>query len=118
MNRKKIKQIVIDRAASLRKTIQNYSVQGKMISVKVDCATRNATSFLGINIQFRQSQKLKIFTLAVLEMGVSHTAENLRDKIEEVLLEYGISFDNIYSITCDNAANFMKCGKLIDLSVS
>lgn len=51
-------------------------------------------------------------------MNVKHTAENLGEKIKEVLEEYNISLNNVYSITSDNAANFIKCSKLINTSVS
>lgn len=116
MNRRKIRNIVIERAKTLRGKIAE-KVSGNLISLKVDCATRHNKSFMGVNIQFRKNQNLSLYTLGILEMDVSHSARNLKQKISEILEIFDIKFEGLYSITTDNAANFLASVKLINSSL-
>lgn len=51
INSQNIKKMIIPLCEILRKQIME-EIQGKLISIKVDAATRFNRSFLGINIQF------------------------------------------------------------------
>lgn len=85
------------------------SVKTKMISLKIDCVTRHARSMLGINVQYIDEKlQLKIKTLAVREIYTSHTAENLKIIVLDVLKDFGISLKQIYTITSDNGSNMIK----------
>lgn len=87
---------------------------GIMISLKVDAATRLHRSFLGINIQFLKLGKIEIRTLAVRELKERHTAIYLKRVIKDVLDEYSINLNQIYTITSDNGANMVKCVDLLE----
>lgn len=47
----------------------------------------------------------------MIELNERHTAKFLRSKIEEILAGYGISLEQIFSITCDNGANMIAAVK-------
>ncbi|KAF2892165.1 hypothetical protein ILUMI_14008 [Ignelater luminosus] len=79
-----------------------------MLSLKIDAATRMDRSFLGINVQYIDMEKQKIIlkTLALKEIFVRHTAENLKQIVAEVLDSYKIKRQQIYTFTTDNG---MRC---------
>lgn len=113
MNRFKIRTRVIETAKHIRDSIKD-SVCGKLISVKLDGAQRHHRHFLGITIQLFTNDELKVFTLGCIELEVSSTAENLQKEVLKVLEKYGIEIDQIFTITTDNGANYVKCGTLVD----
>lgn len=89
-------------------------MQDRLISLKVDAATRHDRGFLGINIQFLENGVIHIRTLGIIELVQKHTAEYLQQVIMKVLDVYGISVSNIYSFTSDNGANMVKLGRLLE----
>lgn len=108
MNRFKLRNLVVQKSIEIRDRITSLASR-KMVSLKVDGATRNLRSFVGVNVQFFCENSLKIFTLGVVEMLESHTSTNLKKKIIDVLNNFKISQDQIYSITTDNANNYTCC---------
>jgi hypothetical protein len=89
-------------------------VANKLICLKCDCATRLNKSILGLYCQYIQDGKIIVRTLAMIEMNMRHTGENLKDVILDVLSKYGIKSTQIYSSTTDNASNMIKAGKLLE----
>ncbi|XP_065314825.1 zinc finger BED domain-containing protein 4-like [Gordionus sp. m RMFG-2023] len=85
----------------------------KLISLKLDIATRYDRSILGINIQFIDNGEIKLRTLCMKEIKERHTSEYLKKIILDVLNEHEIRIDQIYTITTDNAANMIKLIKLL-----
>lgn len=63
------------------------STKNKMLSLKIDSASRLGRNFFAINIQYICNAKIVINTIGMMQMYDRQTAENLRDKILEVLLE-------------------------------
>ena len=47
------------------------------------------------------------------EITRSHTGSHLKSVIDNVMNRYGLTLDNIFSVTTDNGANFVKCVSLI-----
>ncbi|XP_065315485.1 uncharacterized protein LOC135924356 [Gordionus sp. m RMFG-2023] len=90
-------------------------VYQKLISLKLDIATRYDRSILGINIQFINNGKIKLRTLCMKVIKERHTSEYLKKIILDVLKEYEIKIEQIYTITTDNAANMIKLIKLLIL---
>lgn len=88
-------------------------IKGKVLSLKMDSATRNERSVLGINIQLIVDGKIEIYTLSIREMQTSQTAQNLKDHLQEVLNEFGITKKQIFSITTDNGRNMLKSVDLL-----
>lgn len=87
--------------------------QGKLLSVKVDIATRNGVSFLGVNIQFIKNNKIKIRTLGVIELKEKHSASYLEQEFKSIFELYMIPVENLYTFTSDNGTNMLKLSKLL-----
>ena len=102
----------MERAEELR-TVIKKEVQGKLISLKLDGVTNNNRSFLGVNLQLVNDGKIKLRTLAVKEITVRHTAENLKNMIIEILDKFDITIQQTYSSTTDNAKNIVKSISLL-----
>ncbi len=49
-----------------------------------------------------------IRTLAMLTLNERSTGENIKNKVLEILEEFGTNFDNLYSVTVDNGSNVLK----------
>lgn len=101
--------IAADRVRDLIST----EIKGRLISLKVDSASRGGRSVLGINCQFVENGNICVRTLAMLELFNNQTAVFLKSKIVEVLNVYKIKTTQIYSITIDNGANMVKAATLI-----
>jgi len=75
-------------------------LKGKLLSLKVDVATRMVKAILGINLQMIHASLAKteiiVKTLGMIELGESHTGIYMKNKILEILDDYGISLDQIY----------------------
>ncbi|XP_046389430.1 uncharacterized protein LOC124158293 [Ischnura elegans] len=112
VNRKNIRDSVQEEAAAMREQIK-ADVIGRLICLKLDCATRLERSVIGINIQFIMEGKIILRNLCVKQLYCAHTAENLKTEIKNVLHTYGISLKQIYSITTDNASNMIKTVSLL-----
>lgn len=112
VNIKSIKELVIIQAADIRNKICN-EVKNSMISLKVDSVTCAERKFLGINIQYIKNSDIVIRNLAVTEVHQSQTGDHLKDTVEEVLTDFKINKDQIYSICTDNGANMIRMTKLL-----
>ncbi|XP_076284711.1 uncharacterized protein LOC143211135 [Lasioglossum baleicum] len=100
--------------ANLFRDMLNKKLNGKLLSLKIDTATCMDRSFLGINVQYLDGVKIVLNTLAVKEIYNSHTAVNIQRILKDVLLAYGISVKQIYSITTDNGSNMIKLVRLVE----
>lgn len=96
--------------------IKNHLKQNlakKMLSLKVDVATRMGKSILGINVQYMKDCKIIINTIGMIQLKQRHTAHFLKEEILKCLHEFDIDLTQIYSTTTDNGANMLKASKLI-----
>lgn len=89
-------------------------VKNQLVSLKIDCVKRHHRSILGVNIQYTKDGKICLSTLAMVEMHEKHTAVNLKKMLLETLEKYNIKKEQLYSITCDNAANMMKLARIMN----
>jgi hypothetical protein len=101
-----------EEAEKLRTEIK-LKIKEKMISVKIDLATRLGRSIFGLNAQYVDDCKLKILTLAMKEFDEAHTAEKLLTEFEKIMKSYDISLGQIYRVTSDNGSNMIKMGQLL-----
>jgi hypothetical protein len=90
INPDNLRASVIEEAANVRKAISE-EVRGKLISLKVDGASRHDRSVLGINIQFMKNGQICLRTLAIEEMHDKHTADYLKRVTLDVIGRYEIS---------------------------
>lgn len=76
--------MVVQYANNITESIRNY-VSGKLISLKVDIATRLNRSIFGINIQYIKNGELHIKTLEMPELLSLHTSEYLKEMVGKVV---------------------------------
>lgn len=112
INSRNIHEGVHTKAFHIREEFRE-ELKGKLLALKVDGATRHDRSVLGINVQFIANGRIHIRTIAMIELKESHTAQNLRDTILDILHSYGLTIYNVYSLTSDNARNMIAIAKLI-----
>lgn len=90
-------------------------VKNRLISIKLDIATRHYRSMLCVNVQFYCNirKRISIRTLGCVELKRAHTSSYLEQRVYSLLDFYDIDRRNIYSYTSDNGANLLCLGKLI-----
>lgn len=108
-----IKPHIKQMAAKLRAKLK-AEMNGRIISLMADVATKNNRGILGINAQYSDNGKIILRTLGMSELRKSHTAETIADTIQENLRLYDISINQIHSFTSDNAKSMLKSGRLLN----
>nr|XP_029713643.1 uncharacterized protein LOC115257827 [Aedes albopictus] len=101
VNRSKNKMFLHAIANRIRQALA-AEMKNRLLSVKVDSASRYNRHVLGINVQYVLDCKIVIRTLGMIEVKERQTAAFLKTKILEVLQSYGVNVDQIFSITVDN----------------
>ncbi|CAI6345244.1 unnamed protein product [Macrosiphum euphorbiae] len=113
INVKNVKENIITKGNLIIKNISE-EVKGKLLSLKLDCVTRQNRSILGINVQYMDNNdEVVLKTLAMTQIDVKHTSENLKHAVCEVLKKFNITKNQIFSITCDNANNLVKLTRIL-----
>lgn len=87
----------------------------RVLSLKIDAATRHDRQLFCVNTQIvgSKSKKIEVFTLGVITMDRRLTAENLRCEIEKILNRFDISVNQIFTITSDNGRNMIKATEIL-----
>lgn len=104
------KDKVIEVAMNIKQQVK-AEMEGKIISLMVDGATRNGRSIFGINAQYKIGGRLKLVTLSMKELNEAHTAEYLSSILLQVLGEFEIDLSQVISITTDNGSNMLAMVK-------
>ncbi|CAI6375567.1 unnamed protein product [Macrosiphum euphorbiae] len=108
INQRNVRKNVIETANLVISDLKNL-VKNRILSLKIDGATRLDKSILGINVQFISDESTHVVkTLAMIELTESHTANYLKKKVLEVLNKYDIKQQQILTITTDSACNMVK----------
>ncbi|EDW18000.2 uncharacterized protein Dmoj_GI12344, isoform A [Drosophila mojavensis] len=112
-----IMSLVVEREESIKNDIRAL-VQGKLLSLKIDVATRMDKAILGVNLQMIMSNISKteiiVKTLGMIQLTYTHTGDYIKEKILEIIEEYGITVDQIFSVTSDNGRNMVKTVKILN----
>jgi hypothetical protein len=114
VNGKNIVNFISSTAKCIRDKI-SAEVKHKLVSIKIDIASRLNRSVLGVNVQFfcETRKKLIIRTLGIIELNRSHTAVYLKSELKKLLAVFAIDVRDIYTFTSDNGANMICLGKLM-----
>lgn len=83
-------------------------VKDRLISLKLDCATRMNRAILGVNIQYVEKSLIVLRTLDMIQLEQKHTGEYLVSVLNNILTSYDIKLEQIYTITTDNGSNMLK----------
>ena len=83
--------------------------------LKIDSATCRDRSVLGVNVQYSvlDGKGVVLRTLAVRDLTERHTSEYISTVVIDVLRQYNISLQQVYSVTSDNGANMLKAVTLL-----
>ena len=81
----------------------------RLVSLIADVATCRDRSILGKNLHFINDGKVQLRTLAMKELKKNRTAFYLKTVLDEIIKQYEIKSNQIYSITTNNGANMLKC---------
>ncbi|CAI6375595.1 unnamed protein product [Macrosiphum euphorbiae] len=111
INSQNIRNQISPAAQKIRQEITKI-VENRLICLKMDCVTRHDRSILGVNIQIIHNDELVLKTLAMIELKIRHTGENLKNEVFSLLNRYNIDKEQIYTVTTDNGANMVK---MVDL---
>ncbi|KAH8354520.1 hypothetical protein KR084_009394 [Drosophila pseudotakahashii] len=75
-------------------------VKGKLLSLKIDVATRMDKAILGVNMQMIHTNinktEIIVKTLGMIQLTCAHTGVYIKQKILEILDDYGITLDQIF----------------------
>lgn len=112
INSQNVRNQISPTAQRVRQEITNI-VKNRLLSLKMDCVTRHDRSILGFNIQIIHDDALILKTLAMVELKIKHTGENLKNEVFSILKRYNILKQQIYTVTTDNGANMVKMVDLI-----
>lgn len=112
INRFNIRKLITEEAVNIRRKLSKI-VEKKLISIKVDIASKMDRSILGVNVQVMEESQIKTFTLAMTEIKTRSTSENLLQILNNVLESYKINRQQIYTMTTDNGTNMIKCTDLM-----
>ena len=111
--------MVMKRSENKREDLKT-KLANKFIFLKMDSCERKKEKYVGINAQFfdENSMEVQIATLAVVQVDKGQTAEYLKKIVCDCLAKFGISLNQVLSITTDNASN-MACAakKLSELGI-
>ncbi|XP_058827404.1 uncharacterized protein LOC131687342 [Topomyia yanbarensis] len=112
INRKSLTELVSSGAKAMELCIKS-EMAGRMINLKIDSASRGNRHIFGINAQFFKDGEVIIRSLALREIHERQTKENLKLTIEEVMEQFGIAHQQLYSVVHDNGANMIATVKLL-----
>lgn len=113
VNHRNVHGYIRSTATILRQKIAE-ELKDKFICLMVDLGTANKKSIFGINAQRVLSDKIAVRNLSMEKVTNQHTSENLCDSICQMLSVYGITPDQVYAFTSDNAYNMVKAGRLLN----
>lgn len=107
VNRRSVTSLVGDVAKVIREMLVADLI-GKFICLKFDGVSRNNRKILGINAQYIKNGQVVIRTLSMEDMTEKQTAENLKNRVEDVLAKHHIDTLNLYACTTDRAKHMLK----------
>jgi len=114
LNGRKCKSVLELVAANVRLEI-HQECKNRLLSLKIEIATRLDRNIFGISAQFVSKQEIKSRILRMVELkgAGSSTSQNLSREIIAVLDKYKIALTQIVPITSDNGANMIKTSKIL-----
>lgn len=106
-----LKSYLTKYSEAVKNEIRN-EVANTIIHVKLDLASRQRKSILGVNIQFMKDNAIVVRTLSMLQTHSSHTGEYICCLIMQILDDFNIKYSQVHTITTDNGRNVIKSAKL------
>ncbi|XP_054745834.1 uncharacterized protein LOC129250223 [Anastrepha obliqua] len=93
-------------------------VKDKLVSLKIDVATRMDKSILGVNLQLIDASlyttEIVVKTLGMIQLADSHAGVYIKQKILKILMDYEIKVEQIFNITSENGRNMIKAVQVLN----
>ncbi|KAG4079330.1 hypothetical protein HA402_008022 [Bradysia odoriphaga] len=105
-------EAILQRAERKREEIRRL-LNGKVIHLKIDSATRHRHRVVGINVQVIVDGKIVVKTLSAEEMKTTHTGTHIKNHVLKVLKRFNIELIQVYSVTQDNGKNFVCAANMM-----
>ena len=102
-----LRQEVIERARRIREGILD-EVFERMVSLKVDVVCQQSRPFIGISIHYVKRGKKRFRILGVKEISAVYNIQELKRIIWHHLTDYGITKEQLYTVTINNDSNPLK----------
>lgn len=112
VNRVNTQSKIGERAKQVKEIIRT-EVNGKMVCLLLDIASRFNRSIFGINIAYFHNGKVRVRTIGMETLKITHTGRNLYEIVKRKLSELGISIQQVFTVTTDNGRNLIKLSKLL-----
>lgn len=109
----KIKAHINVTSNDIKTTIEN-EVKNLPIALMMDIATKNNRSILGINIQYVVGNRIVLRTLGMIRLNESHTGRHLAQIVKQKLDDFGISMEQLFAVTTDNAGYMLLSSEILD----
>lgn len=90
-------------------------MKGKLPSVQLDLTRHLQRSILGVNVQYFVDDKLVVRTLAMKRTLEQKTGLNLANEVRNILGQFDVDIDNLYTVTTDNGANVLACTSTLQI---
>lgn len=112
INSEKVKEILEEQYNNLKSYI-TMKMQKKPIHISMDAAKRLHKNVIGINAHFLDGSKIMLAHLGAVSTNSSHTAEFVANTLKDLLLDYDVTIDQVFSVTMDNGANFLAAARRV-----
>lgn len=112
VNRISTQSKIAECAEKIKETIR-AEVNGNMVCLLLDIASRFNRSVFGINIAYFHNGKVRTRTIGMETLKISQSGKNLYDLVKKKLFEFGISIEQVFTVTTDNGKNLIKLSKLL-----
>lgn len=112
VNRKNTQSKIAERAEQLKQIIRK-EVDGNMVCLLLDIASRFNRSIFGINIAYFYNGKVRIRTIGMQTLKITQTGRNLYEIVKEKLSDFGITIQQVFAVTTDNGKNLIKLSQLM-----
>ena len=118
LNRDAVTGYVISAAETMKDRLRE-EVKGKFLFIKLDCATRLRTNYLGVTVRFiNRSTVPSTKTLALVDTRAQHTSKDLKAMLLKILDEFKIEINQVICIVTDNASNNIRMVKDLNIDIS
>lgn len=101
-----VKSYISKTALKVKSHIRN-EINGTLVSMMLDIASKHNESFLGIDIRFVSKGVISERTIGMIPLIDRHSAEYLSRETIKCAREFGVTSEKISSLTTDNGANVL-----------
>ncbi|XP_053953615.1 uncharacterized protein LOC128860248 [Anastrepha ludens] len=101
VNRNSVLELINGCSQKLKAEIID-DLSGNLFSLKIDIATKQDITLMGINLQCIKNRSLHTKSLAIKDLQPNYTGDNIKTVISEVLNEYAVDLNQILAVSTGN----------------